>query len=138
MWVLALLAQANRADNDPLRRPEVIWGTIGLAAALLAGAVVIWMVDRWRKRDTDATASSAGELSDFREMYDRGEITAEEYARLRNQVAQRVKLSVPSSPPGGGATADPSSSGSSLPPPAPPQMPPPPPTGGGGWSGSSV
>jgi hypothetical protein len=146
MWALALLAQAARRDDDPFRRPEVIWGTAGLALALLAGAVVIYAVDRWRKRAAAEPANAAGELTDFRGMYERGEITEEEYARLRNKVADRVKT--PSKPVAAGGPAP-------LAPPRPPRLPgpdaptPPPETGGaptppppggapGGGSGASI
>jgi hypothetical protein len=88
MWVVALFAQADRADKDPFRQPEVIWGTAGLALALLGGALIIWLVDRWRKQATTITpANTAEELTDFRGMYERGEITEEEYVRLRNKVS---------------------------------------------------
>jgi hypothetical protein len=90
MWILALLAQAGRADKDPFRQPEVIWGTAGLAVALLAGALVIWSVDRWRKRSI-RTTDAAQELTDFRGMYERGEITEAEYEKLRDRVSGRVK-----------------------------------------------
>jgi hypothetical protein len=84
---LALLAQGK---PDPLREPEVIWGTAGIALALLVGAFVIWMVDRWRKQAT-APINATEELSDFRGMLQRGEITEDEYAKLRTGVAKRVK-----------------------------------------------
>jgi len=103
MWVLTLLAQAEGAEKDPFRRPEVIWGTIGLAVALLAGAVVVWAVDRWRKRATQQTSDSGTELTDYRAMYDRGEITEAEYVKLRNKIATRMKTP----PPGAGVPAPP-------------------------------
>lgn len=93
MWIVALLAQVGR--DDPLRRPEVIWGTIGLAVALLVGALVIWLVDRWRKQNVDSGSATAAELTDFRQMFERGEITEDEYVRLRSRVAQRVKAAPP-------------------------------------------
>ena len=94
MWKLTLLAQAGRADKDPFRQPEVIWGTAGLAVALLVGAIVIWLVDRWRKKAA-RIRNSAEELTDYRGMYERGEITEEEYAKLRTRVSGRVKQSPP-------------------------------------------
>jgi hypothetical protein len=116
MWKLSLLAQAGRADKDPFRQPEVIWGTAGLAVALLVGAIVIWLVDRWRKKAAQSR-HSAEELTDYRGMYERGEITEEEYAKLRTRVSGRVKQ-----PPVAPSTTAPA-------PPAegpPPQNPPPP------------
>jgi hypothetical protein len=97
MWVLTLWAQAERANKDPFRQPEIIWGTAGLAVALLAGAFLIWAVDRWRKRSSD-NRESAEELTDFRGMHQRGEITDEEYAKLRNKVAARMKAPAGSPP----------------------------------------
>lgn len=116
MWELTLLAQAGRADKDPFRQPEVIWGTAGLAVALLVGAIVIWFVDRWRKRAVQLR-NSAEELTDYRAMYERGEITEEEYAKLRTRVSGRVKQ--PSAAPGTTAPAPPTEG-------TPPQNPPPP------------
>lgn len=84
---LALLAEGK---PDPFREPEVIWGTAGIALALLAGAFVIWLVERWRKKAT-APVDATEELSDFRGMLQRGEITEDEYAKLRTGVAKRVK-----------------------------------------------
>src|SRR5262245_17220496 len=94
MWVLTLLAQAEGVDKDPFRRPEVIWGTVGLAVALLAGAIVVWGVDRWRKKATQTTDSGA-ELTDYRVMFERGEITETEYVKLRNKIASRMKTPAP-------------------------------------------
>jgi hypothetical protein len=107
MWALSLFAQTGQADKDPFRQPEIIWGTAGLAVALLAGAFVVWMVDRWRKRSSQ-TSDAAGELTDFRGMYERGEITEDEYVKLRNKVASRMKPPpATTDPPAGPAAASP-------------------------------
>lgn len=111
MWGFALFAQAGGGGDNPMRRPEVIWGTIGLAVALLVGAAVIWLVDKWRKRHATGTIDPHRELTDFRTLYEQGEITEEEYNRLRNRVAERVKAAVGLPPP---------------PPPSDPANPPPP------------
>ena len=116
MWILTLLAQAGRADKDPFRQPEVIWGTAGLAVALLVGAIVIWLVDRWRKKAAQIR-NSAEELTDYRGMYERGEITEEEYAKLRTRVSGRVKQ-----PPAAPSTTAPTPPTEGT----PPQNPPPP------------
>lgn len=92
-----LFAQMGGRGDDPLRKPEVIWGTAGLALALLAGALLVYLTDRWRKRNAAPAIDATGELTEFRRMYERGEITEEEYTRLRDRVAQRVKA-LPSLP----------------------------------------
>jgi hypothetical protein len=92
MLLLALFAQApTKAKGSPFDRPELLWGAAGLAGALLVGAVAIYLVDKWRKRAALEDRESAGELTSFRAMYERGEITEAEYNRLRQKVADRVK-----------------------------------------------
>ena len=90
MWSLLLFAQTR---EDPFRRPEVIWGVVGLTVALLAGAAVIYGVDRWRKRAMAGVTGTdeAGSLTSFRDMFENGEITETEYAELRRRVAEKVK-----------------------------------------------
>lgn len=91
MW-LVLLAQGER--RDPFRTPEIVWGTAGIAVALLAGALAVWLVERWRKRSVPKP-DAAGELTDYRGMFERGEITEDEYVRLRDRVARRAKAAAP-------------------------------------------
>ncbi|HEV3386362.1 MAG TPA: SHOCT domain-containing protein [Gemmata sp.] len=97
MSVFALFAQLSKGSSDPFRNPDVIYGTAGLALALLAGAFLVFMADRWRKKSASGRADTSQELTEFRGMFERGEITAEEYAKLRERVAQRVKAP-PASP----------------------------------------
>jgi hypothetical protein len=95
MPAFLLLAQFGKGSGDPFRSPDVIWGTAGLALALLAGALLVYFADRWRKKTANQVADSSRELTEFRRMYQRGEITEEEYAKLRDRVAQRVKAPPP-------------------------------------------
>jgi hypothetical protein len=99
-WMGWLLAQVPRSDKDPLRQPEVIWGTVALSVALLVGALIIWSVDRWRKRLTSKPIYD-DELSEYRQLLERGEITEEEYERLRAKVSQRLRshLGMTTAPP---------------------------------------
>src|SRR5690242_13900525 len=89
----SLFAQTR---DDPMSRPEILWGTVGLTASLLVGAMVIYAVDKWRKRD-DAEA-----LTSFRAMYEAGEITEAEYAELKRRLADKVKKT-PATPAPAGA-----------------------------------
>jgi hypothetical protein len=118
MWLLALLAEAGAAEKDPFRKPEVIWGSVAIIVALLLGALVIHFADKWRKQNVASARDTVVELSDFRGMFDRGEITADEYAKLRDKVAKRVKTQT--KPP----VSPESPAPNSLPPPTDPETPP--------------
>jgi hypothetical protein len=105
----ALFAQAE-AEPAPAKRSEPFlqkgedWVLVGLlAAALIGGAVVLLVVDRWRKRAMIEEKKSGEELTSFRAMYERGEITEEEYTKLRQRVAERVKKAPAAPPPNGPA-----------------------------------
>ena len=88
-----LFAQApGKPPGTPWDRPELLYATLGIAGALLAGGVALYLVDRWRKRGLGPdTADAAAELTGFRGMLERGEITEEEYARLRQKAAAKMK-----------------------------------------------
>lgn len=92
-----LFAQAEPAPAPPRRSDPFLqrgedWVLVGaIAGALLVGAVLVWVADRWRKRIMLDDKRSGEELTSFRTMYERGEITEEEYNRLRTKVADRVK-----------------------------------------------
>jgi len=94
MWGFSIFAQVGKG-SDPFRSPDVIWGTAGLALALLAGALLVYVADRWRKRAIERGMDNSLELTEFRRMFERGEITEEEYTKLRERVARRVKAPQP-------------------------------------------
>jgi hypothetical protein len=122
MSLLALSVGLFAVDrDDPMSRPEIIWGTLGLTAALLVGAGVIYMVDKWRKRSAEGSRDDTESLTSFRAMYEAGEITEAEYAELKRRLAEKVKKS--SGPPPGEPPPNPP-----APPSAPPESPPPPST----------
>ena len=118
--LFSLFAQvAPRPAGSPWDRPELLYATLGIAAALLAGGVVLYFVDRWRKRGTNPTADGAVELTGFRGMLERGEITEEEYQRLRQKVASRMKAPPPAaaaSAPTSPMAADPTTPRAAAPP----------------------
>ena len=129
MWSQSLFAQLLANDrNDPLMRSEVIYGILGLIAALLVGAVAIYTADKWRKRvGTSPDAEAADALTSYRDMLENGEITEEEYAELRRRVAEKVKKP-PAAKPGEsgqppGETPGASPGAVSPPPPPPPAGP---------------
>ena len=86
MWAFSLLAA-----DDPLSRPEIIYGVAALVGAMLVGAIAISLTDRWRKRATAPAHDVTDVLTTYRDMYEHGEITEAEYTELRRKVAEKVK-----------------------------------------------
>lgn len=74
---------------------EVDWTTrfwvLGLIGVLLLGALVVALVDQWRKRQKRLGPTADEELAQFRAMYERGEISKEEFQRLRSVLGGRIR-----------------------------------------------
>jgi hypothetical protein len=83
---------------DPLPKPtpslfdpQLLWATAALIATLLLGALVFAWLDRWRKRSDRDTLTPADELTAFRLSYEQGELSQEEYERIRARLAPKIK-----------------------------------------------
>jgi hypothetical protein len=99
--------------------PQIIITSLYLIAALLLGAIVIAAVSRWRRRSGTERLTPSDQLSHFRSLYEKGEISAEEFARLRTLLTGQVHPTpAPENPPTG-ITAQPD-----APPPTNGQRPP--------------
>jgi hypothetical protein len=88
---------------NPFQSTEFLL-TVGLLAAiLLGGAVVLFIVDRWRKRQLAETENAVESLTSFRTLYERGDLTEAEYQAVRDKMATRVKQEVAAANPGAAA-----------------------------------
>jgi len=85
--------------------PHFILPSLALIGVLLLGALIIAMVDRWRKRSRPVGTTAGDQLSHFRALFDRGELSREEFERIRSQLAPKMKEelkltpAVPETPP---------------------------------------
>src|SRR5262245_59174887 len=59
--------------------PEVLVAIGLLAGTVLAGAIVLALVDRWRKRQANETLSTHDELATYRLLYEQGDLSPDEY-----------------------------------------------------------
>jgi len=72
--------------------PRLLWATAALIATLLLGALIFAWLDRWRKRaDRRDAITPADQLTAFRLSYEQGELSQEEYERIRAKLAPKIK-----------------------------------------------
>jgi hypothetical protein len=80
---------------DLLQDPRFLWWVGALMATLLLGAFLLSRAERWRKRQmADSPEKDIQQLSNFRTMFERGELTKEEYDRIRLKEAHRLRNKV--------------------------------------------
>jgi hypothetical protein len=72
-----------------------------MVGAFLLGAVVIALVQRWRRRSTSLGPSASEQLAQFRSLYEQGAISEEEYRRLRTILGEELRraIDLPPHPP---------------------------------------
>ncbi len=104
------------------RTQQLLLTSLCLVAALLAAAIVVALVSRWRRqRDAQEDVSPNAQLAHFRSLYEAGTISAEEYERLRAVLGAQLRESMGVNPVKGPTGETPAA--------PPPPAPPPPETG---------
>jgi hypothetical protein len=83
----SLRAQTPVKWNDS----QVLWAALPLIGALVVGAAVIYFVDRWRKKAERTHSPAEDELTSYRVLYERGEISQEEFDRLKALLGGRLR-----------------------------------------------
>ena len=93
-----LLAQAD--ERPPVLDFRLVWLTLGVVAVILVGAAIIAAADRWRKRPFQGKLSASDQLAQFRALYERGQLDAEEFERIRALLTERIKkeMEMPATP----------------------------------------
>jgi Short C-terminal domain len=127
--MVAWLLLADARENAGLQewKHEFLVAGVIIAAVLLVVAMLIHVVKTWRKRMAGRPMTYPGEqLSSFRALYERGELSREEYERIRAKLGQKLRKALevpgPAAAPAAEATAE------AQTPPAPPAEGPRPPS----------
>src|SRR5437660_779140 len=71
--------------------PRILWTTLALAGIIVLGAVAIALLDRWRKRSIPTACDVNDQLAQFRELYDKGELSQEEFDRIRARLSEQLR-----------------------------------------------
>jgi len=78
-----------------LTKEERLFLWVGiLMAVLVVGGMLIGRLDRWRKRQMEEVDETSNHVGSFRDLYERGEISKEEYDRVLRRVAERAGVKV--------------------------------------------
>jgi cytochrome c-type biogenesis protein CcmH/NrfG len=72
-------------------KTDIFLTMMALAAALLIAAVVIKLVDRWRKRPDEDILSAKDQLAHFQQLHWRGELSKEEFERIQAHLGARIR-----------------------------------------------
>ncbi len=84
---IGMIALGKASFTDP----KVLIATALLSCALFAGAVIVALASRWRKRQENETFTTHDQLASFRVLYERGELSADEFDRIKRQLLGRLK-----------------------------------------------
>lgn len=87
-WQTALAA-LWAADSS--RNLTILWTSLPIIGAMLIGAGIIAWVKRWREQPRSFNLTASDELAHFRSLYDKGELSAEEFTRLQTVLGERIK-----------------------------------------------
>jgi hypothetical protein len=92
-WSLPTLAAPAPppAGGPSLLDPRLLWATISLVAILLLGALVLALFDRLRKRADQSVLTPGDQLAEFRLSYERGELSQQEYERIRAKLGPKLR-----------------------------------------------
>ena len=90
LW--ALVFSFALTDERTLR---LLLTSLCLVAALLVAALVVAWIKRWRRQgDAEDDLSPTVQLAHFRALYEKGEISQEEFERLRALLGARMRESL--------------------------------------------
>jgi len=74
-----------------MERIELILASFGIVAVILIGAGIIELVKRWRKRPVQVKMTASEQLAQFRESFEKGQISPEEFERIRALLNERIR-----------------------------------------------
>jgi len=119
-----LIGQASLLAQQGFK-VQFFWATLGFVGALLLGAFLIAMLERWRKKPA-AGLTAGDQLSHFRELYGQGLISKEEFDQIRARLAGELRKELNLESPAGASTAAPTAPAEGVQSPPEPTLPEPP------------
>src|SRR5262249_9174561 len=62
-----------------------------LSGSLLLFAIILVLVKRWRKKQEVIMPSTSEQLNSYRQLFDEGDLTKEEFNRIRARLLERMR-----------------------------------------------
>jgi hypothetical protein len=91
MYLLAAEAEPAAGASFQQLLDILPWLALFLGAIISGSFLMMWARRSLRHGPPPAASDSGSSLSTFRDLRERGEISAEEYAAIRDRLARRVK-----------------------------------------------
>jgi hypothetical protein len=88
-WLTLAATTLTKGQQEWLH--ELMWAGPAIAGFLLLMALVVSWVRKWYRGTPQEGLTASDQLAQFRELYERGEISKEEFARVRQLLMGRVK-----------------------------------------------
>jgi hypothetical protein len=103
-----LVANADVPAPSSLAGFPIFWALLPAVVIILIAAAIVAAVKRWRDRPVPEGLTVSEQLSQFRTLYEEGELSAEEFAQIRTRLGAQLKqeLEIPPGP-GTGSTPPP-------------------------------
>jgi hypothetical protein len=85
------LAQATGRRRDLIWNPQLLIASLWLVGILLAAAAVVAVINRWRRNSRVDRLSASDQLAQYRTLYEQGELSREEFERLRGLLGGQLR-----------------------------------------------
>jgi uncharacterized membrane protein len=81
----------------------IVWPLLILAAVIVVGIVLVVWMDRWRRQPIQVKESPAEQLAHFQALLDRGELSQQEFDRIKARLNKGLLIEPPVPPQANGS-----------------------------------
>lgn len=85
---------ARPAVDKEKARQDLVFNGILMAVGVIVIGVIFGVLKYWARRQTEDCENPTMTLSSYREMYENGELSQEEYEQIRTKMAAKMKGSL--------------------------------------------
>lgn len=90
---IAVMAETEAGRSSA--SSSLFWTLFALGLVVIAGALVLFWADRLRKRPVPEGQTPQEQIAQFQELYEQGELSQEEFERIRARLQKKAGISQP-------------------------------------------